>query len=449
MSNVYTWEHVKKVYEHPEILCWLCGKNKHTKLHGSWIKYIWANNSKEHLLFAHRASMKTTAITEIGTIWRLMFNPEERVFIMRKTWGEASENLRNIQSMMMIPEVSELLRCAWFGPESSEKWHFTQSREGRFNLSVKKNRTKETSVMGFGVDSALVGYHNTAGVVDDAVTLVDRLSKAERERTKIVFRELRANIIERPFCWGFTGTPYVDGNEDTGDAYKLLPSPWSFPAKSTGLLTDEQLVDIRKKTTGALFSINYNLTFDEAEDQPFRDPVMGEVDWSQFREIVCHLDASYSGDHTSALTFMARTDDNKIVATGFTDPGNVKDWIPFILKQMKHFKPRKFFAETNADRGFVMDIIKAQPEFQALHCWTSPYREDMKKDVKIATYLKESWENIMWDTRTVDDNYLAQITTYLEGQEPDDCADSASSLLRESNFSQSRNYMNILKAWNW
>ena len=207
MGNMYTYDHLRKVFKHPEILCWLCGRDKHTKMHGDWIKYIWNNNNEERVLWAHRASMKSTSITEVGAIYQLLKNPEERIFIVRKTFTEAAENIRSIQAMMMKPEVYELLRLSWFGPKSKEKWDFTVSREGKLTVSAKKRITREGNLQGFGIDSQIVGYHNTSGICDDVVTLADRLSKADRERTKVMMRELRTNIIEKPYAWGFVGPP--------------------------------------------------------------------------------------------------------------------------------------------------------------------------------------------------------------------------------------------------
>lgn len=449
MGNMYTYDHLQKVFKHPEILCRLCGKDKHTKIHGDWIKYCWANGKDEHVLMAHRGSYKTSAITEVGTIWYLMFHPDARIFIVRKTFTESAENLRNIVNMMMIPEVSELLRLAWFGPKSKDQWSFTTKREGRFELSVKKSKTKENSVMCFGIDSGFTGYHCTKFIADDTVTLRDRLSQADRDKTKIVIQELRSNIIEHGGDVGtFTGTPWKAGTAETGDAYCILPPARKYPVNSTGILTPEQIEDIKTKTTKTLFSINYNLTFEEAEDQLFREPMMGDIDWDTVTDIQGHLDASYQGDHTSALTIMGRLPNGKLAAIGWTNPGNVKEWLPFILKKLVEYKVKKFHAENNADRGFVMEILRRQPAFMQSHIWPCEYREDTNKTVKIASYALEAWPDTMWDNKC-DENYLAQLTTYITDQLPDDCADSYASLVAHGGYSKTKSLDTFFKAWQW
>lgn len=450
MANWYTYDHLRKVKEHPEILSRLCGKDKATALHGEWIKYIWDDTLREKVLFAHRGSMKTTNITEVGSIYRMMFFPDQRIFIFRKTFTEAAANIRNIQNMMMIPEVNELLRLAWFGPNSKEKWEFTSSKEGSFNLSVKQTRTKEPSISGYGIESGITGLHAESILCDDTVTLKDRVSEADRERTKIIIQELRANIIDKPYCVQFLGTPWFITKGEGGDAYSMLPPARKYPASATGLLTLEQIEEVKKKTTKVFYNLNYELCSTDAEDQPFQNPMRGKVEWDKIKNIQAHIDAAYGGEDSCALTLMGQRDDDKIAAIGWRYAGNIKEWIPFILQKLKQYRPRRLHAETNSDRGFVLDLLKIQPEFKEAHTWAMPYHEDMHKEVKIGTYLKESWEDIMWDDNT-DDNYLNEIMDWVDTAKlHDDCPDSAASLLRQGSYSSTKHsYKKFLAAWKW
>ena len=58
-----------------------------------------------------------------------------------------------------------------------------------------------------------------------------------------------------------------------------------------------------------------------------------------------------------------------------------------------------------------------------------PYHESMNKYVKISTYLRESWKDIVFIKET-DPEYINQILDYTENAEHDDAPDSIASLLR-------------------
>jgi hypothetical protein len=52
----------------------------------------------------------------------------------------------------------------------------------------------------------------------------------------------------------------------------------------------------------------------------------------------------------------------------------------------------------------------------------------MNKQHKIQTHLLHHWQNLVWDINC-DRTYRNQVLDYQEGAEPDDCPDSAASLL--------------------
>ena len=64
------------------------------------------------------------------------------------------------------------------------------------------------------------------------------------------------------------------------------------------------------------------------------------------------------------------------------------------------------------------------------------YSENTHKHTKIVAYLKNYWNMLVWAPETPDE-YMVQITDYQEGQKPDDCPDSAASLLRECFYASS------------
>ena len=79
------------IAQHPHIIGHIIGKSKLTDIHSEWIKWIWCAGSDTLAIMAHRGSYKTTAIDLVGTIWWLLFNPSDRVFIIRKTFTDAAK----------------------------------------------------------------------------------------------------------------------------------------------------------------------------------------------------------------------------------------------------------------------------------------------------------------------------------------------------------------------
>ena len=60
---------------------------------------------------------------------------------------------------------------------------------------------------------------------------------------------------------------------------------------------------------------------------------------------------------------------------------------------------------------------------------TAPYTESMNKHIKIVTYLKAIWVDVVFVEGT-DKEYIEQITDYNENAEHDDAPDSAACLAR-------------------
>ena len=83
--------------------------------------------------------------------------------------------------------------------------------------------------------TSITGKHFDRIFTDDIINVQDRISRAERERIKIVYQELQ-NIRNRGGRIFNTLTPW---HKD--DASSLMPSPKIFDCYSTGLMTAEQI----------------------------------------------------------------------------------------------------------------------------------------------------------------------------------------------------------------
>ena len=370
-SSFYTIEHLQLIREQPHILGWIAGYNLLTPLHSEWIKYIWTSG-RSVALNAHRGSYKSTSISVVGSVWYLLFNPEARIFIVRKTYADAVDSVNTIGKIMEQPEVRELFLFA-----HGEYPDFRMRREGAVEFSFKKHKTPEPSVKAFGIASPFTGRHADFILCDDISALKDRLSKAEREFTKNIWRELSTNIIDRgkPCC--YIGTPWhKDGVES------LIPNPLRFSINECNLISPEELDKIRRGTTPALFAATYLLEFSADDDAMFKNPIYGEWESEDIERVYAHVDAAFGGEDATALTIGAkRKKTGKIQLVGFMWNGTIADHIQDIVDKMKLYNAKKIAVELNPDKGYTASMLKTKGV--AVH----ENQENTNKEHKIATYL--------------------------------------------------------------
>lgn len=410
-------EDLELIRDQPHKLGHLCGKNKLTEIHSQWIKDVWI---KKLPLQAHRGSYKTTAVTEIGSLWWLLFHPNDRIGIYRKPYEEAAGSVRVIKEFFEIEAIQALFYYAQNIYPS-----FKQNRQGNIIFNFKKTNTKEGSLNAYSSIKPRTGSHTDQAILDDFVTLDDRISKAERKKTELGLMEIITNILDPGKKAGFVGTTW---HKD--DGWKYVPGEIrKYTIHDLDILTEEQIAEKRRTTTESLFACNYLLKHIANVDAIFQDPVYGPWDRS-LTKVYGHLDAKYSGDHTNGLTFMAQRPDGRIQAVGFTSPDHVDGWQDFIKAKYQAYHTKRVYNEDNADKGYLAKELKTK------HMNVETYNEKMNKHVKIVSYLKKYWDQIIWDPATHPE-YMVQITDYIQGQEPDDCPDSAASLLQRAFYPNS------------
>lgn len=447
MKSIYTWEQVHFLMEHPHLIGHLCGKTKLTDLHSSWMHWMLDHKEKRGLL-AHRGSFKSTCITEIGPIYCLMKNPEETICIVRKSFTLASEMVKEIMQMMESPPIYYLLLHCWFAdannniPDNAE-WHFTTRKEGKLDLSIRQNHTKECSITAFGLNGNFTGQHFTRLILDDVTSYFDRIFSVEREFTIMMVNELLSNIINRgcPSC--VLGTPWQARDalaclEESGIPFRK----WNV--EMTGLMTSEEIEEVKKSQTDPLFQANYMLSFVSTEDMIFTDPVMN-VPWDapHAKDICAHIDASYGGADSTALTIACRLPDNKIGMVGFLWHRHIDDIIEEIYRKMSQYKAHTLYMEENADKGSSLKKILSHPLSATYSIIGKSYNESQNKQIKIATHLHDRWYHLMWAPETEAD-YINQICDWTENSKDfDDAPDSAASLLREAGFTDRMNWKKL------
>lgn len=439
----YNAERIQQILEYPHLLGHIMGKTLLTPMHSDWIWHLWGQPEGIDwvpAIWAHRGSYKTTALTEVGILWWLLFHPDDRIALVRETFTTAAESLRVIQRACKLPEIIHLFDCVQ--PERAP-FKVLEDPFGSMLLSCKQTVTKEVSVQAHGVDQIKTGSHFDRIQMDDVVTRQSRLSKAVRDRVTDAVREITTNIIDPGKIVQHVGTPW-----QKEDAWQLTPPQIKVDCYQSGLLSADRIQILRKKTTPSLFAANYELKHVADDRNLFKDMQFSPWEGGRHLYVHAHLDAKYDGDHTCALTFAARRKDGKIQVFGKVFTENVKTRIDYILDQCVTFRVREIHNETNPDKGYTADLLGRKPTDDRPPLHVRTYQERMNKHAKIVSYLLEYWGELVFDPNS-DDAYLAQILDYLEGQEPDDAPDSLASLLRQAFYpvDPDRGRHNVLNEW--
>jgi hypothetical protein len=419
-QQLYSDDFLRIIAEQPHKLGWYIGRDKLNALHSEWIKYCWDSN-EPRALQAFRGGYKTTSVLVVGAIRWMLFHPNDRIGIIRKNFSGAADVTHTIAAAMELPEVQELFRYAHgIAPR------ITRQRDGRFQWNFKKTITPEGNLTPLGIDGSITGSHFDKVITDDIITIKDKISRAERERTKEMVHEIAANIIDPGQGSTWIGTPWH--REDAWMEINDICDVAKYPLSKFNFLGKEEAEKKRKLTTPFLYAINYELEIGADESLLFSEPVYSSGWDFMARGALAQLDAAYDGDHYCALTIAApirKTDAGQIYQiVGFTYPGNVKNWISTVVALCKKYRVQYIYTEDNPDKGYTADKLSVNG------LRVKRYSENQNKHLKISTYLFDVWRRLEWAPET-DTEYMTQIMDYREKSEPDDAPDSAASLFRE------------------
>lgn len=386
----------------------LLGFNKLGELHDKWMRdMLWGEGDRT--LQAHRISYKTTCVSVVLSIIILLF-PEIRTMFMRKTDSDVKEVITQVQKILKDAQTQYLVQAIYGINLELLRESMTEITT---NLSVDIRGTSQ--LVGMGTHSSLTGKHFDRIFTDDIVNIEDRISKAERERTKLVYQELQ-NIKNKGGRIFNTGTPWHEE-----DCFTIMPNPEKYDCYTTGILTKEELKDLKSKMLPSLFACNYELLIIASEDVIFRDPQTG-YDQHLAEQGISHVDAGYGGGDYTALT-IAKKKGGKLYVFGKCWQKNVEELEDDIKTWHDRFMSGKMYNETNADKGFLIRDLKKKGIRMV------PYHENMNKHLKICTWLVMAWKDVCFVEGT-DPEYIKQICDYTEEAEHDDCPDSLSSLIR-------------------
>ena len=369
--------------------------------------------SGDWTLQAHRGSYKTTC--DSIAIWlMLLLMPNRRIAFFRKTDTDVKEVVEQVQKMLQTDATQYISTEAWGVP-----CEITSSNMLSIDTSLSSDPRGGSQLVGLGIGGSLTGKHYDIIITDDIVNIKDRTSRAERERTKNIYRELQ-NLRNRGGRIINTGTPW-----HIEDAFSIMPEAERWDCRQTGLMTEEQIQYVKERTTPSLFAANYELRHIPSDDVIFTEPNIG-APTSMVEGGECHVDAAYYGEDFTAFSAMA-VHDGKRYVYGRLWRKHVEDVTPLIMADYERLRLGRLHTETNADKGY------SARAFKELGARVVPYAENQNKHVKIVTYLKTAWPEIVFVDGT-DRDYIDQICDYTEDAEHDDAPDSLASLVQRGKW---------------
>lgn len=384
------------------------GFNDLTDLHNEWLRGF-LYSTTDQTLQGHRGSFKTTTLSLFLSI-HTVIKPNETVLFFRKTETDVVEILRQTSNILNSEYMQVIVHTLYNKPLAFTK---NSSFEIATNLTTAIRGAPQ--VVGLGIGTSITGRHADIIVTDDIVNVSDRVSEAERNRTKIAYMELQ-NVKNRGGRFINTGTPW---HKD--DCFTLMPNPKKYPWNVTGLITPEQAKEIKSHMTNSLFAANYELKHVADADVIFNDPRTG-ADPAMVEQGISHCDAAYYGDDYTAFTIVS-IHDGKYYVFGKCWRKHIDSVMPEIVMLHKKFMCKKLYNELNADKGYVAKQLRDQ----GLKVVT--YTETQNKYIKIVSHLKFVWDDVVF-VKGTDQEYIDQICEYNENANHDDCPDSLASLVR-------------------
>lgn len=398
---------IRLIKTNPVRIAQLCGFKDMGELHNLWLKQMLFRKEDQTLL-AHRGSYKTTCLS-VALALMLILWPNRKIIFLRKTDDDVVEVIQQVRKILDT-SVFSLMVQVLYGVDLTVSASTT-----KIDTCLNTSTQGAVQLLGIGTSGSLTGKHADIVVTDDIVNLKDRASKAERNRIKAVYQELQ-NVKNRDGRMINTGTPW-----HKEDAISTMPNVQRFDCYTTGMIPQEKLQEIRQSMSSSLFAANYELRHIASEDVLFTDPQFTS-ETERIYDGIAHIDAAYGGGDHIAYTILKEAS-GKLYVFGKMFYGHIDDHLAEIYSLHELYRAGTVYSETNADKGYLRKQLKADG------IPSRGYHENQNKHIKITTYLKGNWKDVVFLSDT-DPDYLAEILDYTETAEHDDCPDSLASLIR-------------------
>lgn len=376
--------------------------------HNEWMHEIMTGET-DYTLLAHRGSYKSSVLSVCIALF-MVVKPDSNIIFLRKADNDVAEMIRMVKKALESDTLQHIARVLYKKPIE-----FKESTASAITTSLYMSASGASQLLGIGLKSSITGKHADLVITDDICNVLDRTSKAERDKTKLQYQELQ-NIRNRGGRIINLGTRW-----HSEDVFTLMDNIHIYDCYATKLITPEQLQKIRESMSPSLFACNYELKIIASEDVIFFNPQTG-ADPSTVEQGIMHLDSAFYGEDYTAWGVMAKHD-GKYYLYGKMRRKNVEDCYSDIIADYDRFMCNKLYNESNADKGMVgRDLRKLGARIVL-------YPEKTNKHIKIVTFLKAIWKDLIFVEGT-DKDYIDQICDYNENAEHDDAPDNAASLAR-------------------
>ena len=364
--------------------------------HNEWMREI-ITGKADYTLLAHRGSYKSSVLSVcIALIMVLM--PYQNIIFLRKADNDVSEMIRMVKKALESEVIQSLALILY-----KKRIFLTESTTSSITTNLFMSASGASQLLGIGLKSSITGKHGDLVITDDICNITDRISKAERDRTKLQYQEL-VNIRNRGGRIINLGTKWhID------DVFTLMDNIHSYDCYTTKIMTQAQIDDLKNRMTPSLFSCNYELRIIPSDDVLFTDPQTG-APFEMAMQGESQLDAAYYG--------------GKYYVYGRCWRKHVDDVMDDVINAHNKLLANKLRMELNADKGYVAK------QFKRRGVRVATYHETQNKHVKISSILKHEWPDVIFVEGT-DPKYIEQICDYNEDAEHDDCPDSLASLIRD------------------
>ncbi|MBD9883112.1 hypothetical protein [Enterococcus faecalis] len=403
-------KYLNLIKTNPVIFGNLVGFNDLGELHNDWLKSFLFEKDDQTLL-AHRGSFKTTTLAIAIALLMVLF-PNKNIIFLRKTDTDVVEIILQVAKVLSSKYFKTLVFALY-----NVELVLLKETTTEIDTNLKTSSRGTSQLLGMGIYASLTGKHADIVITDDIVNIKDRVSRAEREKTKLQYQELQ-NVKNRGGRFINTGTPW-----HKEDAISKMPNVKKFDCYETGLIDKEQRKALQQAMTPSLFAANYELKHIADSESLFTAPTYTD-NTNLIYNGVAHIDAAYGGDDSTAFTIFKEQKDGTLIGYGKKWQKHVDDCIPEILQLHQHYQAGTFYNETNGDKGYLAKHLIERGQY------VQKYHEKTNKFIKISSYLRKYWSQIIWLEDT-DKEYIAEILDYTENAEHDDAPDSAASLLRE------------------
>ena len=344
----------------------------------------------------------------------MILQPQRNIIFLRKTDSDVAEMLGMVSKILRQQAIQDIVLQYW-----RKRLAITGESMNHLSTNLWNSPMGAPQLLGLGIRSSITGKHAWYVITDDICNKDDRESRAERERTKTQYDELQ-NIRNKGGRIINLGTPW-----HRDDVFTKMPNIHRYDCYSTGLISKEQMEQLRKSMAPSLFAANYELKHIASSEVIFETMPQYTDDPRKLRDGIAHVDAAYGGSDYTAFTCGRRDWDNdRIYLYGRIWHCAVDKVIDPIIGEMKRLMCEPIRCETNGDKGFLIQ------EFIRRDIYAAGYTENQNKFVKICTHLKKWWPKIIF-LEGPDPEYIDQILDYTGHAEHDDAPDSAACVCRD------------------